>query len=112
MRDIQRRLFESKKEAEQSIELRGILDKLLIDLICTRKKHQLLHNALVNAKFRPTNVGKLMEIHQNTEEEEEQQQQNSLTLDEKKKKFDEFKHLLDKQVREILCYEIKKNISF
>ena len=101
MRDIQRRLFESKKEAEQSIELRGILDKLLIDLICTRKKHQLLHNALVNVKFRATNVEKLMEMHQNAEEEEEEgeHQQHSLTLDEKKKKFDEFKHLLDKQVR-------------
>jgi hypothetical protein len=95
MREIQRRLFQSKKEAEQSIELRDILDKLFIDLICTRKKHQLLHNALVNAKFKATNVGKLMEMHENTEED-----QHLLTLDEKKKKFDQYKQLLDKQVRE------------
>jgi hypothetical protein len=96
MREIQRRLFQLKKEAEQSIELRDILDKLFIDLICTRKKHQLLHNALVNAKFKATNVGKLMEMHENTEED-----QHLLTLDEKKKKFDQYKQLLDKQQNDL-----------
>ncbi|UJR21113.1 hypothetical protein I4U23_024213 [Adineta vaga] len=90
-RDIQRRLFQSKQDAKQSIELRDSIDKLHIDLVCTRKKHQLLHNALLNVKFKAANADRLLEIHQN----EEQEQQ--LTLDEKKKKFEEYKHLLENQ---------------
>jgi len=52
-----------------------------------------------------------MEIHENNEEE---QQKDRLTLDEKKKKFDEYKHLLDKQVREreIFFFLIKKIFIF
>jgi hypothetical protein len=49
-----------------------------------------------------------MEIHENNEEE--QQQQDRLTLDEKKKKFDEYKHLLDKQVRERSFFSHQENI--
>jgi hypothetical protein len=75
--------------------LRDIIDKLLIELACARKKHQLLHNALLNVKSKSTNVDKLIEMHQN---EDEQENQHLLTLDEKKKKFEEYKHVLDKQV--------------
>jgi hypothetical protein len=90
--ETQRRLFQSKQDAQQSIELRDKIDILHTNLICARKKHQLLHNALVNIKFKSTNVEKLIVMHQNEEE------QDLLTLDEKKKKFEEYKHLLDKQV--------------
>jgi hypothetical protein len=96
MREIQRRLFQSKQEAKQSIELRDTIDKLFIDLICARKKHQLLHNALINMKFKSTNAEKLIGMYQN--DEEEQDEQNLSTLEDKKKKFDEYKQLLDKQV--------------
>jgi len=48
-------------------------------------------------KFKSTNVEKLIGMHQNNEEEE-QEKQHLLTLDEKKKKFDVYKQLLDKQV--------------
>jgi hypothetical protein len=90
--ETQRRLFQSKQDAQQSIDLRDKINILSINLTCARKKHQLLHNALVNIKFKSTNVEKLIVMHQNDEE------QDLLTLDEKKKKFEEYKHLLDKQV--------------
>jgi hypothetical protein len=98
IREIQRRLFQSKQEAKESIELQDTLEKLFIDLVCARKKHQLLHNALINVKFKSTNVEKLIGMHQNNEEEEQEKKQHLLTLDEKKKKFDVYKQLLDKQV--------------
>jgi hypothetical protein len=72
-----------------------MIDKLSIELICARKKHQLLHNALMNVKFKSMNVEKLLIMHQN---DEEQENECLLTLDEKKKKFDEYKNLLNKQV--------------
>ncbi|CAF3527435.1 unnamed protein product [Adineta steineri] len=91
IREIQRHLFESKQDAKQSLELRDTIDQLYIDLICTRKKHQLLHNALFNIKFKSTNVEKLLVMYQNEEKQED------ITLDEKKKKFNDYKNQLDKQ---------------
>ena len=96
MREIQRRLFQSKKDAEQSIELRDTIKKLLIELVCARKKHQLLHHALISMKLKPTNVGKLLSMR-----EEQETTEHLLSLEEKKKKFEEYKQVLDKQVRRI-----------
>ncbi|CAF4388429.1 unnamed protein product, partial [Rotaria sordida] len=48
IRELQRRSFQSKQEAKQSIELCDTIDKLFVDLVGARKKHQLLHNALLN----------------------------------------------------------------
>jgi hypothetical protein len=61
-------------------------------------------------KFKSTNVDKLIGMHQNDEEEQQQENQHLLTLDERKKKFEEYKHLLDKQVGNlfILFFLIKK----
>jgi len=95
IRELQRRSFQSKQEAKQSIELRDTIDKLFVDLVCARKKHQLLHNALLNVKFKSIDAEKLYTMHQN---EEEHENEDLLTLDEKKKKFDEYKQILDKQV--------------
>lgn len=44
-------------------------------------------------KLKATNAEKLLVMHQNEERE-----QTTTTLDEKKAKFEEYKHLLDKQV--------------
>lgn len=96
LRDIQRRLFESKKDVQQSIEVRDSIKKLSIELSCARKKHQLLHNALVQLKLKPTNAEKLFVIHRHGEENEHEQ---SVAVEEKKRKFEEFKQLLEKQVR-------------
>jgi hypothetical protein len=49
----------------------------------------------MNVKFKSMNVEKLLIMHQN---DEEQENECLLTLDEKKKKFDEYKNLLNKQV--------------
>jgi hypothetical protein len=95
IREIQRRLFQSKQDAKQAIELHETIDKLFIELVCARKKHQLLHNALINVKFKSTNVEKLIGTYQN---DDEQENQHLSTLDDKKKKFDEYKDLLVKQV--------------
>ncbi|CAF0884722.1 unnamed protein product [Rotaria sp. Silwood1] len=94
IREHQRRSFQSKQEAKQSIELRDTIDKLFVDLVCARKKHQLLHNALLNVKFKPIDAEKLFAMHQN---EDEHEHEDLLTMDEKKKKFDEYKQILDKQ---------------
>ena len=98
IRDIQRRLFQSKQVAKQSVDFRDSIDKLHIDLVCTRKKHQLLHNALLNVKLKAINAEKLLVMHQN----EEREQTTTTTLDEKKAKFEEYKHLLNKQVCQII----------
>ncbi|CAF4110344.1 unnamed protein product [Rotaria sp. Silwood2] len=100
IRELQRRSFQSKQEAKQSIELRDTIDKLFVDLVCARKKHQLLHNALLNVKFKSIDAEKLFAMHQN-EEEHENENEELLTLDEKKKKFDEFKQILDKQQNDL-----------
>ncbi|CAF4175968.1 unnamed protein product, partial [Rotaria sordida] len=84
----------TQHEAKQSIELRDTIDKLFVDIVCARKKHQLLHNALLNVKFKSIDAEKLYAMHQN---EEEHENEDLLTLDEKKKKFDEYKQILDKQ---------------
>ncbi|CAF1060626.1 unnamed protein product [Rotaria sordida] len=94
IRELQRSSFQPKQEAKQSIELRDTIDKLFVDLVCARKKHQLLHNALLNVKFKSIDAEKLYAMHQN---EEEHENEDLLTLDEKKKKFDEYKQILDKQ---------------
>ena len=94
IRELQRRSFQSTQEAKQSIELRDAIDKLFVDLVCARKKHQLLHNALLNVKFKSIDAEKLYAMYQNEEHENE----DLLTLDEKKKKLDEYKQILDKQV--------------
>jgi len=91
--EIQRRLFQSKTDAEQSIEIQQTLDQLYIDLNCARKKHQLLHNAFVNMKFKPTNIDKLIVMYQDHNEQE------NTNLDEKKLKFEQLKQLLNKQVK-------------
>ncbi|CAF4260277.1 unnamed protein product, partial [Rotaria sordida] len=70
------------QEAKQSIELRDTIDKIIVDLVCARKKHQLLHNALLNVKFKSIDAEKLYAMHQN---EEEHENEDLLTLDEKKK---------------------------
>jgi len=44
-------------------------------------------------KFKSTNVEKLIGMHQ-----DEQEEQCLLTVDEKKKKFEEYKQLLNRQV--------------
>ncbi|CAF0839707.1 unnamed protein product [Adineta ricciae] len=111
IRDIQRRLFQSKQDAKQSIDLRDSIDKLHIDLVCTRKKHQLLHNALLNVKLKATNAEKLLVMHQN----EEREQTITTTLDEKKAKFEEYKHLLDKQQTDLTAkrnsFNEKRNMN-
>ncbi len=76
--------------------MRETIEKLFIELVCARKKHQLLHNALTTVKFKSTNAEKLIGMHQN--DEGEQEQTHVLTLDEKKKKFDDYKHSLNQQV--------------
>ncbi|CAF1060643.1 unnamed protein product [Rotaria sordida] len=92
--ELQRRSFQPKQEAKQSIELCDTIDKLFVDLVCARKKHQLLHNALLNVKFKSIDAEKLYAMHQN---EEEHENEELLILDKKKKKFDEFKQILDQQ---------------
>ncbi|CAF4179534.1 unnamed protein product, partial [Rotaria sordida] len=82
IRELQRSSFQPKQEAKQSIELRDTIDKLFVDLVCARKKHQLLHNALLNVKFKSIDAEKLYAMHQN---EEEHENEDLLTLDEKKK---------------------------
>lgn len=93
IRDIQRQLFQMKKDAEQSIESKDLIEKLSIDFICARKKHQLLHNALINIKFKPIDIEQLFNMH----EEEDDDKQTS--IEENKDKFQQLKQLLIEQVK-------------
>lgn len=94
IRDIQRQLFQMKKDAEQSIESKDLIEKLSIDFICARKKHQLLHNALINIKFKPIDIEQLFNMH---EEEDDDDKQTS--IEENKDKFQQLKQLLIEQVK-------------
>ena len=59
-------------------------------------------------KFKSTNVEKLIGMHQ-----DEQEEQCLLTVDEKKKKFEEYKQLLNRQVWDLSCvFLIKDNFLF
>ncbi|CAF1972045.1 unnamed protein product [Rotaria magnacalcarata] len=98
IRELQRRSFQSKQAAKESIELRDTIDKLFSDLACARKKHQLLHKALLNVKLKPIDAEKLYVMHQN---EEDHENQDLLTLSEKKKKFDEYKQKLTEKQKEL-----------
>lgn len=94
LRDIQRRLFEAKQDGKQSTEFHDLAKKLSIELICARKKHQLLHNALVHLNLKAINAEKLIVMHQTSDDFTEEQ---PITLEEKKKKFEELKTLIEKQ---------------
>ncbi|CAF3397092.1 unnamed protein product [Rotaria socialis] len=98
IRELQRRSFQSKQAAKESIELRDTIDKLFSDLACARKKHQLLHKALLNVKLKPIDAEKLYVMHQN---EDDHENQDSLTLNEKKRKFDEYKQKLTEKQKEL-----------
>lgn len=93
--DIQRNLFQIKKQVEQSMESDELIEKLSIDFICARKKHQLLHNALINIKIKPIDMDKLVSMHEDDEEEKS----SSMTIEEKKEKFHQLKQLLTEQVK-------------
>ena len=92
IREIQRGLFESKQEANQSTELCDLIKQLSTELMCARKKHQLLHNALMHVKLRSIDAENIVVVHQNDDEP-------TMTFEDKRKKFDEYKQRLDKQVR-------------
>ena len=105
IRDIQRHLFQIKKDAEQSIESHDLIEKLSMDLICARKKHQLLHNALINIKFKPMDIEKLFGMDEDDDDDEKQT--SFMTIEEKKDKFQQFKQLLIEQVKQIITIDLK-----
>ena len=59
-----------------------------------KRNHSTTH-FILNVKFKLIDAEKLYATYQN---EEEHENEDLLTLDEKKKKFDEYKQILDKQV--------------
>lgn len=92
-REIHRGSFQMQQDAKQSIESQQYIEKLSVELICARKKHQLLHHALIQMKLKSTDVEKLSSIHE----------ENDLPIDEKKKKFQQLKQVLGEQVRMSCC---------
>ena len=96
-REIHRGSFQMQQDAKQSMESQELLEKLSMELICARKKHQLLHHALINMKFKSTDVEQLLSMH---DEEEKEEIPLTSTIDEKKKKFQQFKQVLGEQVRQ------------
>lgn len=97
LKDIQRRLFDAK----QSNDVAKSMKNLTIELICARKKHQLLHQALSQLNLKTINAEKLLVVHQQNENDDdvENRQRTNRSLDQKKAEFNDLKLSMEKKVR-------------
>ncbi|CAF1492756.1 unnamed protein product, partial [Didymodactylos carnosus] len=92
-KDIQRRFFSTNLNSKNCRAMNDIIEKLLIDYACSRKKHQLLNSILMQLKLKCITKEKLINDDYYLDEENV-----AKTIEMKRQKFDELKNVLTKQM--------------